>query len=68
MKKTPVQEALVELRHQLNLTQQQLTYELKVGAMTVSRWETNRSPSGQSLVLLADYALVRGKPRIAAVF
>jgi transcriptional regulator with XRE-family HTH domain len=66
--KTAVQQALVQLRHRMNLTQQQLGCALKVGPKTVARWESSRSPSGRSLALLADFGMASREKEIAAIF
>jgi transcriptional regulator with XRE-family HTH domain len=55
-RRTPVQEAVLALRKQLGLTQQQLAVAMNVTVVTVCRWETSRPPSGFSLVQLMMFA------------
>jgi transcriptional regulator with XRE-family HTH domain len=67
-KSTPTQKAVIALRRELGMTQQQLSEAMKVTVVTVCRWETVRPPSGLSLVRLADFAMESGKFQIAEVF
>jgi transcriptional regulator with XRE-family HTH domain len=55
-KRTPIQEAVIEMRKRLELTQQQLSEALGVVLPTVGRWESSRPPSGFSLARLYMYA------------
>ena len=65
---TPVQEALVEMRARLGMTQPQLAYRLGVNPVTVCRWETVRPPKGIFLYKLADFAREVEDQAVAAVF
>jgi transcriptional regulator with XRE-family HTH domain len=67
-RKTDIQEAVIALRKELGLTQQQLSEAMKVTVVTVCRWETVRPPSGLSLVRLAEFARQSGNDRIAGIF
>lgn len=66
--KTPVQDAIVNLRKRLCLTQAAFALRIGVTAVTVCRWETSRPPTGTSLALLEQFAARWGQPGIAAVF
>ena len=53
MKQPQVVELIRSLRHELNLTQQQLSQELGVVTPTVNRWENGHSqPSPMALKLI----------------
>ena len=53
MKQPQVGELIRSLRHELNLTQQQLSVELGVVTPTVNRWENDHSqPSPMALKLI----------------
>jgi putative transcriptional regulator len=53
MKQPQVGELIRSLRHELNLTQQQLSVELGVVTPTVNRWENGHSqPSPMALKLI----------------
>jgi putative transcriptional regulator len=53
MKQPQVGELICSLRHELNLTQQQLSVELGVVTSTVNRWEMGHSqPSPMALKLI----------------
>ena len=53
MKQPQVGELIRSLRHELNLTQQQLSQELGVVTPTVNRWENGHSqPSPMTLKLI----------------
>jgi transcriptional regulator with XRE-family HTH domain len=67
-KSTPVQGAVIALRKELGMTQQQLSEAMNITVVTVCRWETVRPPSGLSLVRLADFAMESGKFEIAEAF
>jgi transcriptional regulator with XRE-family HTH domain len=56
------------MRRNLNLTQQQLAASLKVALPTVGKWESSRSPTGESLMLLAAFAHQTGEEESAKVF
>jgi transcriptional regulator with XRE-family HTH domain len=66
--KTRVQKALIQMRRQLNLTQQQLAARLNVALPTVGKWESTRSPTGESLIQLAAFAYRTGQHETAKVF
>jgi transcriptional regulator with XRE-family HTH domain len=67
-KKTAVQQALIAMRKKFNLTQQQLAKAMKVTLVTVSRWESSRSPTGASLAQLAAFAQQAGDVESAGLF
>jgi transcriptional regulator with XRE-family HTH domain len=67
-KRTPMQQAVVDLRQRLNLTQRELAAALGVTTVSVCRWETSRSPSGASLVQLAAFARSSGENDLANTF
>lgn len=68
MSRTLVQKALVALRGQLHLTQQDLAVAMNVTTVTVARWETSRSPSALSLLELAAFASKSGAAEIGEIF
>lgn len=48
-------ERLKELRHEKNLTQQQLAKELNVSGNTIHAWETNKQePSMSALLIISE--------------
>ena len=65
---TEVQEAVIELRRNLNLTQQMLALQMGKAMMTVSRWERFRPPTGRSLEELESFARRVGQIELARVF
>jgi transcriptional regulator with XRE-family HTH domain len=66
--RTAVQQALVELRRQLGITQLQLALELGVTPTTTARWETTHPPRGPALQRIAQFADGRGALVWAEVF
>jgi transcriptional regulator with XRE-family HTH domain len=56
------------MRKRLHLTQQQLAKAMKVTLVTVSRWESSRSPTGASLAQLAAFAQQAGDIENAGIF
>jgi transcriptional regulator with XRE-family HTH domain len=58
-KRTPLQNALIRLRSELRLTQQQLSNSLNCALPTVGKWETSRQPSGLSLLQIYAFAADR---------
>jgi transcriptional regulator with XRE-family HTH domain len=66
--RTAVQQALVELRRQLGITQLQLALELDVTPTTAARWETTHPPRGPALERIARFAEERGALVWARVF
>jgi transcriptional regulator with XRE-family HTH domain len=67
-KKTPIQQAIINLRERLHLTQQQLAMAMNVTVVSVCRWETSRPPAGFSLVQLMDFARRSGAADLADIF
>jgi putative transcriptional regulator len=62
MKQPQVGELIRALRHELNLTQQQLSVELGVVTPTVNRWENGHSqPSPMALKLIEAKLMELGK-------
>jgi putative transcriptional regulator len=62
MKQPQVGELIRSLRHELNLTQQQLSVELGVVTPTVNRWENGHSqPSPMALKLIGEKLIELGK-------
>jgi transcriptional regulator with XRE-family HTH domain len=55
-KRTPIQEAVRQLRQRLNLTQERLAQQLGVVLASVARWESSRPPKGYSLARLHMFA------------
>jgi len=68
MERNDVQQAIVELRRRLGMTQQALAVHLGKAVVTVARWETTRPPKGESLVALIRMAQAAGHDDLAAVF
>jgi transcriptional regulator with XRE-family HTH domain len=66
--RTPTQDALVSLRQQLNLTQQDLAVAMHTTTTSVARWETSLSPRGRALDQLARFAAHQGLPEWEALF
>lgn len=62
----PVQSAIIRLRRELGITQQQLAVELGKAVVTVARWETSRLPSPEELAALIQYAVDRKQDAIAS--
>jgi transcriptional regulator with XRE-family HTH domain len=58
--RTAIQQALIEFRRQLAITQLQLALELGVTPATTARWETTHPPRGRALQQIADFAERRG--------
>jgi transcriptional regulator with XRE-family HTH domain len=67
MRKTVVQQALLDLRKRLEMTQQDLAIAMSKTVVTICRWETVRPPSGYSLLELAQYARDRRAIELAEV-
>jgi DNA-binding transcriptional regulator YiaG len=65
---TPAQQAVVDLRRALGLSQQKLATLMGKSIVTVARWETKRPPSGTSLYELLVFAERRGQKEIAKAF
>lgn len=65
---TPLQQAVFDLRRQLNFTQQELAEAVGVTSVTVCRWETSRSPTGWSLAVLTEFAHRVKADKIAEIF
>jgi transcriptional regulator with XRE-family HTH domain len=66
--RTAVQQALIELRRQLGITQLQLARELDVTPITTARWETSQAPRSNALKRIAEFAERRGALVWAEVF
>lgn len=66
--RTECQQALVDLRERLGLTQRKLALALDVTVVSVCRWETSRPPSGTVLAKLADFARSSGQVDLAELF
>lgn len=56
IEKTVVQQALLDLRKRLGMTQQDLAFALMRSVITVCRWENTSPPSKNSLLQIAQYA------------
>jgi transcriptional regulator with XRE-family HTH domain len=65
---TPAQQAVIDLRQALNLSQQKLATLMGKSIVSVARWETSRAPTGGSLYELLLFAERRGQRDIARVF
>jgi DNA-binding transcriptional regulator YiaG len=65
---TAAQQAVVDLRRVLNLSQQKLATLMGKSIVTVARWETSRPPTGASLYELLMFAHRRDLKDIARVF
>lgn len=63
-----LQQAIVELRRRLGLTQQDLAVHLGKAVVTIARWETARPPRGESLAALVRMAEAAGHDDLAAAF
>jgi transcriptional regulator with XRE-family HTH domain len=63
-----VQQALVDLRSRLGITQLELALALGVTPTTTARWETTHPPRGRALLRLAEFADQRGELVWASVF
>jgi transcriptional regulator with XRE-family HTH domain len=66
--KTPAQQALIDLRQQLNMTQQDLAVAMNTTTTSVARWESSLSPHGRVLDQLARFAASQGLPEWEALF
>jgi transcriptional regulator with XRE-family HTH domain len=66
--RTAVQNALIDLRRHLGLTQLQLALALGVTPATTARWETTHPPRGRALDRLAQFADQRGAIVWASIF
>jgi transcriptional regulator with XRE-family HTH domain len=66
--KTAVQQAIVDLRRQLGLTQLELALALDVTPITITRWETSYPPRENGLFKLATFAHQRGEIVWASIF
>lgn len=62
----PVQSAIIRLRRELGITQQQLAVDLGKAVVTVARWETSRLPSPEELAALIQYAVDKKQDAIAS--
>jgi DNA-binding transcriptional regulator YiaG len=65
---TAGQQAVIDLRRALNLSQQKLATLMGKSIVTVARWETSRPPTGASVYELLMFAHRRGLEDIARVF
>jgi len=65
---TPVQYALIDMRRGLGISQSELAKRMGKATITVAKWETVRSPSGQSLVDLRNFARASHLPGHESVF
>ena len=66
--RTAVQQALVDLRRRLGMTQLELAAALDVTPVTVARWETAYPPRENGLSKLAEFADSRGELIYASIF
>lgn len=66
--RSDLQQAIVELRQRLGLTQQDLAIHLGKAVVTIARWETARPPRGESLAALVRVAKATGHEDLEAVF
>jgi transcriptional regulator with XRE-family HTH domain len=66
--RTAVQQALIELRRQLGITQLQLALKVDVTPTTTARWETTHPPRGPTLERIASFAEGQGALVWAKVF
>jgi transcriptional regulator with XRE-family HTH domain len=62
------QDALIRLRRELGMTQQDLAVKLGKAVVTVARWETSRSPSEEALLQLQTLASEAGLHEVAIEF
>jgi transcriptional regulator with XRE-family HTH domain len=62
---TPAQQAVIDLRRALGLSQQKLATLMGKSIVTVARWETSRPPTGASLYELLLFAERRGQREVA---
>lgn len=65
--RSPVQLELIAMRKRLRLTQSALGHVMGFGQITVAHWESDRPPSGKSLVALVEFAYFR-KDEAAPIF
>ena len=66
--RTPVQQAVVDMRHRCGLTQLEFALALDVTPVTTARWETTHPPRGRALDKLAQFAERRGEIVWASIF
>jgi transcriptional regulator with XRE-family HTH domain len=66
--KTAVQQAIVDLRRRLGMTQLELAVALEVTPVTIARWETTYPPRENGLSKLAQFADHRGDLIYASIF
>jgi transcriptional regulator with XRE-family HTH domain len=66
--KTPVQQALVDLRRRLGITQLELALKLGLTPVTPARWESSHLPHGHRLDQLARFAEEHEAPDLARIF
>jgi len=66
--KTAVQQAIVDMRRQLGLTQLELAIALDVTPITITRWETSYPPRENGLFKLGTFAHQRGELIWASIF
>jgi len=66
--RTPISQALIELRTRLGDSQQAFSNRLGVALQTVTRWETSNPPTGMALSRLGALAVDCGHPDLSAVF
>jgi transcriptional regulator with XRE-family HTH domain len=66
--RTPISQALIELRTRLGDSQQAFSNRLGVALQTVTRWETSSPPTGMALSRLGALAVDCGHPDLSAVF
>jgi transcriptional regulator with XRE-family HTH domain len=59
---------LLDMRRTLGLSQRELAKQMGKAVITVAKWETSRSPSGQSLVDLRNFAHAKNLPDHEAAF
>jgi transcriptional regulator with XRE-family HTH domain len=67
-KRTAVQDAVLDLRHRLGMTQERFALALHVGLVTVARWERSREPTGISLARLELLAIQLNQQELANIF
>ena len=67
-KRTAVQDAVLDLRHRLGMTQERFALALHVGLVTVARWERSREPTGISLARLELLAIQFNQQELANIF
>jgi transcriptional regulator with XRE-family HTH domain len=67
-KLTSAQFTLIDMRRTLGLTQKELAEELGFAVITIAKLETVRSPSGQTLIDLRNFAHAKNLPDHEAAF